>query len=166
MPQPFKVETSLPRDELDQLQAFVRAEYRSVDQVFEWLQAHGFTGTRSSAGRWLQDFRLEDSTRRASEIARQYLDVLRESDPDAVREASAKKFDELVFDFLVNGSEKDASDLREIAAAMKTGVGFRRENEELRRKQADAVKAAEKTAETGSPKDVVKTIKEALGLAA
>ena len=53
------------------------------------------------------------------------------------------------------------------AMAMKSGVGTRREIEDLKQRQAAAVKAAESAASTGaSAGDVVATIKKALGIAA
>jgi hypothetical protein len=117
--------------------------------------------------RWLQDFRLEDRTRRASEVARQYLSAARDADPTAVTEASLRKFEERVFEWLVSDEDASAEDLASIANAMKRGIGSRREVIELKRQQAEAVKTAEAAAKSGaSATDVVVTIKKALGIAA
>ena len=61
-------------------------------------------------------------------------EAAREADPQAVSEASLKKFEELVFDYLVGAEEADAKDLMFIASAMRTGIGSRKELLDLRKK--------------------------------
>jgi hypothetical protein len=149
------------------LEEGARQPGRTGDEVVEWLEAKGVKASRSAVYRWLQDFRLEDRTARASETARTYLDACRAADPTAVSEASLRKFEELVFEHLANTDETDSKDLMFIATAMKTGLGSRKEIIELKRRQAEAVKQAESAASEGkSAPDVVATIKKALGISA
>ena len=116
---------------LEAMEEYARQPGRTGDEVFDWLEARKVKTSRSAVYRWLQDFRLEDRTRRASETARVYLDAARQGDPHAVTEASLRKFEELVFDFMVNAEEPDAKDLMFVASAMKTGLGSRKELIEL-----------------------------------
>jgi hypothetical protein len=157
---------------LEQLEEVARQPGVKGDEVLAWLEAHGVKTSRSAVYRWLQDFRLEDRTRRASEVARSYLDAAREADPQAVSEASLKKFEELVFDYLVGAEAADAKDLMFIASAMRTGLGSRKELLDLRKKVSDlqaaqqaAVEAAEKAAAGGGGSDaVIRLIKTKLGI--
>lgn len=158
---------SLNEQLLEQLEEFARQPGQTGDKVLDWLSGEGIKASRSAVYRWLQDFRLEDRTRRASETARAYLDAARASDPQAVTEASLRKFEELVFDHLVGTDATDAKDLMMIASAMKQGLGSRKDLIELRKQQAEAVKTAEAAAKSGaSAADVVGVIKTALGIAA
>lgn len=118
---------------LEQLEEFARQPGRIGDEVVEWLTKNKVAASRSAVYRWLQDFRLEDQTRRASEIARTYLDAAREADPHAVTEASMRKFEEMVFDWMASTEAADAKDLMFIASAMKTGLGSRKNLIELKR---------------------------------
>ena len=70
MPQHFKVHELLSRVELDQLEAFAREPGRTVDECHEWLQAHGFTLSRSAVGSWKREFLLTDSFRASGAAAR------------------------------------------------------------------------------------------------
>ncbi len=119
---------------LEALEEFARQPGRQGDEVLEWLGGRGVKTSRTAVYRWLQDFRLEDRTKRSSEVARSYLEAAREADPQAVSEASLKKFEELVFDYLVGAEEADAKDLMFIASAMRTGIGSRKELLDLRKK--------------------------------
>lgn len=119
---------------LEQLEEHARQPGRTGDQVHEWLAERGVTTSRSSVYRWFQDFRLEDRTRRASEVAAGYLRVAEESDPQAVTQASLRKFNELVFDALVQGDgELSTGDLMKLSIALKTGLGAQQIVNELRR---------------------------------
>lgn len=151
---------------LEQLEEFARQPGRTGDEVQAWLTQHKVQASRSAVYRWLQDFRLEDRARRAGDVAKAYLAAAREADPVAVTEASLRKFEEMVFDWMVSSDGVDAKDLMFIASAMKTGLGSRKEVLELKRRQQDALAAAEKQAKAGATgADVVKTIKQALGIA-
>jgi Fe2+ or Zn2+ uptake regulation protein len=150
---------------LEQLEEYARQPGRTGDEVLEWLTDRKVQTSRAAVYRWLQDFRLEDRTRRAGEVARMYLDAARESDPHAVTEASLRKFEELVFDHLVSTDETDAKDLFFVAQAMKTGLGSRKELVEMKRRQTEAVKAAEETVKAGGDgAAVAQRVREILGI--
>jgi hypothetical protein len=164
-----KVSETLSPEDFEALKAFVREKNlaRTTDECHEWLLARGYTISRGATWNWLDSFRLEEKTQRAGDMARQYLDAARESDPNAVTEASLRKFEEKVFDWLVSDQQASADDLASIANAMRRGIGSRREVLELKRQQAEALAAGEKAAAEGkSAADVVSTIKTALGIAA
>lgn len=150
---------------LEALEERARQPGVKLDEIVSWLNMNGVEASRSAVGRWWQDFRLEDRTRRAHEVARQYLATARETDPTAVTEASLRKFEELVFEALSSGDELDSGELLKLAMAMKAGLGSRKEIVELRRQQVEAVKEAEAAARSGgTAADVVDTIKRALGI--
>jgi hypothetical protein len=81
---------NLTEQRLEELEEFARQPGRTGSEVHEWLKGHGVQTSERSVYRWLQDFRLEDRTRRASEVARTYLDAAREADPAAIAEASLR----------------------------------------------------------------------------
>jgi hypothetical protein len=82
-----------------------------------------------------------------------------------VTEASLRKFEELVFDHLVSTDETDAKDLFFVAQAMKTGLGSRKELVEMKRRQTEAVKAAEETVKAGGDgAAVAQRVREILGI--
>jgi len=168
MPRQLKVHELL-KDEpqtLRELEAFA-TRGRTVDEVHDWLQARGFVLGRTAVWTWLDTFRLEDSTRRASEVSATYLHAAADTDPTAVASATLRKFQELVFDFVVRQDEADAGDLVKIAIAMKQGLGSQAAINDLRKQQAETIKAAESAVKTGaSAGDVVATIKKALGITA
>jgi hypothetical protein len=117
---------------MEQMEEFARQPGRQGDEVLEWLEKQGVKTSRTAVYRWLQDFRLEDRTRRASEVARTYLDAAREADPMAVSQASLQKFQELLFDKLVENNELSTGDLMKISIALKTGLNSQQLIGELR----------------------------------
>jgi len=151
----------------EELEEFARQPGRIGDEILTWLAERGIKTSRSALFRWLEDFRLEDRTRRAGELARNYIAVKRLDDSGAVTAASLDALEDRVFEMLARGEELSASELRELSAAMGGGLRIRRELIDMRRQQADALKAAESAAKTGaSATDVVATIKKSLGIAA
>jgi len=117
---------------LERLEEYARQPGRTGDEVHAWLRDQGVATSRAAVYRWLQDFRLADRTRRASETARAYLDAAREADPTAVTEASLRKFEELVFEHLAGADQDNAGGLLKIALAMKAGLGSRKDVIELK----------------------------------
>lgn len=134
MPRQPEFFRSLNEQLLEQLEEYARQPGRTGDEVHEWLTERQVQTSRSSVYRWLQDFRLEDRTRRASEVARQYLAAAQEADPQALTEASLRKFNELVFDALANGErELSTGDLMKLSVALKTGLNAQQLVHDLRR---------------------------------
>jgi hypothetical protein len=157
----------LSAEQIERLEEFARHPGKTIDEVAGFLADQQVRTSRSAVGRWLQDFRLWDRNQRASNVARSYLDAARTTDPTAITEASLRKFEELVMERLMSGEEMTGDELAKLAQAMRAGIGSRKEIIELKRQQADAVKAAEQAAKSGkSATDVVATIKQALGLEA
>jgi hypothetical protein len=73
--QHFKVHELLSREELDKLEAFAREPGRTVDECHEWLQAHGFTLSRSAVGAVEAAFDASDKFRASNETARALVDA-------------------------------------------------------------------------------------------
>ena len=153
--------------QIEALEEFARHPGKTIDDVHKYLADIQVRTSRSSVHRWLQDFRLWDKTQRAADVAKSYMQAASGSDPTAVTEASLRKFNELVFEALTSGDELDSLDLRRIAGALKTGLDAQHAVNTLRKQQAEAIRSAEAAAKSGaSATDVVKTIKDALGIAA
>jgi hypothetical protein len=126
---------------LEQLEEFARQPGRQGDELLQWLEEHGVKTSRSAVYRWLQDFRLEDRTQRASQVARSYLEAARQSDPTAVSQAALQKFQELLFDKLVETDELSTGDLMKLSIAMKTGLNAQQIIGELKTRFDQAAKA-------------------------
>lgn len=132
---------------LEQLEEFARQPGRTGDEIVEWLDSRQILASRSAVYRWWQDFKLEDRTRRASEVAKSYLATIGETDPSAITQASLRKFNEMIFDTLASGDELSTSDLMKISIALKTGLNAQQLVNELKdkgRQQLESLKATAK----------------------
>jgi hypothetical protein len=167
VPRNFRVAELLTPEDLAALEQFVRDKNsaRTTDECHEWVLAKGYRISRTAVWNWLDSFRLEEKTRRASEISGAYLKAAADTDPTAVASAALRKFQELILEYTMRADEADAGELMKLAIAMKTGVNTQQVIADLKAKQAQAVKAAEAQVKTGaSAGDVVATIKKALAI--
>jgi hypothetical protein len=165
----YRVEELLTPEHLETLKEWIREKNltRTVDETFEWIQAHGYVLGRTAVWNWLDAFRMGEQTRRAAEISTAYLTASGQTDQTAVASAALRKFQELILDYVVRSEDADAGELMKLAIAMKTGVNTQQVIADLKAKQAEAIQAAEAAVKTGaSGGDVVAAMKKALGIAA
>lgn len=171
----FEVHKQLDADELAELEAFAREPARTVDQVHEWLLSRGYTMARSSAGRWMTDFRKRlqaERFGRSAELARAIDGAINRDGIEAVAKGASKQLLQVVFEqaaMLESEGQVDPLDVQRWSRSLKTLIESERhtvkltdELAELKRKQTAAVAAAEKARASGG--DVVAVIKEALGI--
>jgi len=118
---------------LEELEEFGSQDGITGPECLRWLTKRNVSTSRAAVARWLQDFKLEYKTRRASEVARSCLATAREGDPLAVTEATLVKMEEAVFEKLVSGDELSAGELKDLSTAMGTRLKSRRELLDQRR---------------------------------
>jgi hypothetical protein len=154
--------------ELNALEAFAREPKHGIRHCHEWIEAKGIVTSRSAVGRWFKRFRETDRLSEAAELA----DAIHSASADAgavdVAGAVNLQLAQRLQAALVKGGDKLAmGDLLKGAMAVNALTNAQGKINEMRRAQADAVKAAEAAAASGqSGVDVVATIKQALGIAA
>lgn len=150
------------------LEAFARTPKATIKKVYEHLLAEGFTASESAVARWFKRFREEDRIIAANELAAAIHSASAEAGTVDIAGGVNLQIAQRLQEALVRGGNKlPIGDLLKAAIAVnQVGNAEKRLNEE-KRKQAEAVKAAEHKAKTGaSAGDVVATIKQALGIAA
>ncbi len=152
---------------LEALEEYARQPGRMGDAVQAWLAERGVTASRSAVYRWLQDFRMEDDSRRTAAMARAKLASIADGDAQAVSEAAMRLLDDRVLGVLAEGEVLSAKELLALSGTIQTGLRSRRELLDLREqvrgleaKQKAAVAAAEKAEKTGN--DPVAAIKKVL----
>jgi hypothetical protein len=117
---------------LEQLEEFARQPGCKGDEVLAWLESHSVKTSKSAVYRWLQDFRMEDDSRRTQALARAKLATIAEGDSQAVSEASLRLLDDRLLGVLANGEELSPKELLAMSAAVNNGLKSRRELIDLR----------------------------------
>jgi hypothetical protein len=154
----------MTREQVDQLERFADAPGRTAEECRSWLADLGVEVPSSTMYRWFQDFRAWAESVRRGEFCRALIDA-KNTDPDAVHEATLQLLDAAVLDKLVSGEPLTPKDLKELAATRSVSSKERAELRRVRAENAAAKKAiAEGEAKGKSAVDVVATIKEALGI--
>lgn len=180
MPSPHRVEELLTAEELGELRAFLREKRRTTDQVWEWLQARGYTLARSSAGNWLAKERGEEAAERmraSSSVAMSLMEAAKESGGVGIQDAAVLQIGHAIIEKLsdMQGSgEVTTNDLSTLALSMQRLTLSKRQIEKVRADIRDEMKAeqeaalaqAEKTVKAGgSGGDVINTVRSLLGIA-
>lgn len=168
-----RVHELLDRGELDELESFAREPGRTVDEVHEWLQARGYTISRSGAHRWLREFLETDRFRASNEVARTILDAAK-NDTAAISDAAMLKLGQMLFEQLLRMQEgaDEAIQTKELWAAsmaLKNVVMGKRHIEKLQQevgeRQKKAIEEAQKVASTGGKTEaVISKVREILGV--
>jgi hypothetical protein len=162
--------TGMSTEDLEAFEAFAREPGRTVDDCHEWLLAKGYTPSRSAVGRWKKKFDAQDRLRAASTLAADVLATAKDAGAVSIGDAATHTLTQVLFEQLLRmqGDEDVKSgDLVNISTALRGAMSVKKQVNELKAQQADAMKAAEAMAKSGkSATDVVATIKAALGLVA
>jgi hypothetical protein len=101
MAQHFKIHELLNASELEELETFAREPGREIDEIQEWLESRGFVVSRSSVGRWKQDFNqrlMTERFSRSSELARAIDSAVDRGAIDAVAKGASKQLMQVVFE--------------------------------------------------------------------
>lgn len=171
MPKHFKVHELLDRKELDQLEEFAREPGRTVDEVHEWMQARGYTLSRSAAHTWLKQFLAIERFRSSNEVARTILDAA-QKDVVAQADAAILQMGQMLFEQMLKlqqDGQLTSKDVWAMSASLKNTITSGRHLEKLRaeteEKQKRAVAEAEKIAKSGGSNEaVVSKVREILGI--
>jgi ribonuclease D len=111
---------------LEQLEEYARQPGRKGDEVLAWLEARDVKTSKSAVYRWLQDFRMEDDSRRTAAMARARLATVAEGDSQAVSEASMRLLEDRVLGVLADGEPLSAKELQALSFTIGNGVKSRR----------------------------------------
>ena len=144
MSQHFKVHDLLSRAELDELEAFAREPGRTIDECHEWLQAHGFTISRTAVFRWFRNFRSEDRFRTSQELAKNLVETAKREGTIAVNDANTLLLSSMLQNKLLQlESQEDAptKELWGVSMALKNVVATKTEVEEQKGRFDQAAKA-------------------------
>ncbi len=102
MPKPFKIDETLSTLELERLEGWVRERRRTVDEVFEFVQAEfGYTGGRSSIGTWMGRFNerlMTERFSRSGELARAIKGAVNGGEFGDVADAALMQLTQVVFE--------------------------------------------------------------------
>jgi uncharacterized protein YktA (UPF0223 family) len=170
MPSHFKVHELMKDNssELEELEAYARDPGRTVDECHEWMQAHGYTLSRSAVGEWLRKFRMTDRYRASGDLANTLVETAKAQGVVAISDATALQLQTMIFDRSLEaqaGKQIEAKELLSLSRAFKTVVSGKRGVEQLKVEVAAALATAEKQAKEGkSAADVVSVIKQSLGI--
>lgn len=179
MPLPYKVEELLTAEELTGLRAWLREKRRTVDQTHEWLQARGYTLSRSAVGAWLQKERSEEAAeamRMSSSVARALIDAARDEGSVGVQDAAILQLGHAVVEKLTDlqaGGELPTRDIAQLALSMQRLTYSKRQvetvrakiREEMQAEQAAALAKAEASVpKDASPADVFREARKLLGI--
>jgi hypothetical protein len=171
MPNHFKIHQTLASEDLLGLEEFARASAaRTVDECWEWVQAHGYTIGRSSVARWKREFDLTDRFAASNETARALMDAAKAGGAVAISDAAMLQLSQMLFEQMVRlqaGEEMETKELWAISMALKNVVQGKRHVEKLKGEVAEALAAAEKEAKGGaSGEAVVSKVRQILGVSA
>lgn len=165
---PFKVEELLNREEMNQLEEFCRKPGLSVDQVHEWLQAHGFTVGRTGVWKWKRQFDATDRFAASNDVARSLVDAAKAGGTVAISDAATLQLSQMLFEQLLTlqtGGQVSTKELWGASMALKNVVTGKRHVEKLKTEVAAALADAEKTAKAGgSGEAVISKVREILGI--
>jgi hypothetical protein len=179
MPSQFKIDELLKDHGEDQaaLEAYARDPGRSIDELQIWLESRGYVVSRGAVWNWKQKFDgllMQERFSRSGELAAAIRDAGRSGGAVAISEAAILQLSQVIFEQaakLEADGEVDSLDLRRLTSSLKSLLDSKQRADqiaaEFARKEKEAVEAASNVAKSGgSPVDVVRTIKEALGIAA
>src|SRR5438046_2415286 len=97
------VHEALSREELDQLENFVREKpARTIDDCVEMLQMLGYTSlSRSAVGRWKKKFDSTDRFRASNDVARAMMDAAKGEGTAAISDAAGLQIGQMLFEQLL-----------------------------------------------------------------
>lgn len=101
MSKPLKVHELLSREEVEELEAFVRERRRTIDECHEWLLSRGFTLSRGAVANWRDDFEQkvqQERFSRSGELARALKSAVADKGFEDVADAAVMQLTQVVFE--------------------------------------------------------------------
>ena len=170
MPRHFAVHQLLKDSpaELESLQEFARDPARTVDDCHEWLQAKGYTLSRSAVGTWKKEFNASDAYRASNEVAVGMMAAVAEGGAVSLTDAATLQVGQMVFEQMLRvqqSGQMETKELLNLSAALKNTITAKRHVEMLKEQIKGALVEAEKEAKAGgSAEAVVSKVREILGI--
>ncbi len=174
MSRKYKVDELLAAPEVSdaerqEYQALLRQPAATIDDLLGWFEDKGFAISRGAVWKHRRNFEEQTaSLRRSAEMARAFVDVAKTESVESISDAALFRLSQVLMEqSMLLDAEGDINpkDLVNMTKAIRNLIGGKREVEDLKRLQRDALAEAEKLAGEGaSGGDVVETIKRALGI--
>jgi hypothetical protein len=146
----FKIHELLNASELEELEAFAREPGRTYDEIHEWLQARGFTVSRTAAGNWKREFDqrvMAERFSRSSGLAAAINGAISKEGIEAVAKGASKQLMQVIFEqssMLEQDGKVDPLDVQRWTRSLNNLVESERkvlklqeERDEALRKQAE-----------------------------
>lgn len=171
----FLIHELLNREELEQLESFAREPGRTIEEIGGWLQDHGHQVSKSSVGRWKQQFDqtcIAERMSGAGGLAKAFMDAAKDGGGLQIADAAMLQIGQMIFEAgarLSAGGDVKVEDLNHLALSMQRLMLAKAREEktrtEMQTREREAVDKASKLADAGGDaKSVVATIKQALGI--
>jgi hypothetical protein len=157
---------------LEQLEEYARQPGRQGEEVQAWLADRKVSASRSAVYRWLQDFRLEDNTRRAAAMTRSFIAAVKDADGMQVMDAAILQTGQMIFELgsrVADGGDVTVSDVGGLSLALQRLMLAKAREEktrtEMEKRQQKAIEEASKVADCGGDgRSVVDKVREILGV--
>lgn len=164
-----QVLADLSPTDVDDYQAMLRQPATTIDNLLDWLDERGFSVSRGAVWKHRRNFDEQtESLRRSAEMARAFVDVAKTESIESISDAALFRMSQVLMEQSMQlDAEGDLNpkDLVNMTKAIRNLIGGKREVEDLRDRQREALAQAEQVAASGaSGGDVVETIKRALGI--
>ena len=164
----FAVHELLSRAELDALETFAREPGRTVDECHEWMQAHGFTLSRTAVWNWQKKFNATDKFAASNDVAKSLVEAAKNGGTVAISDAATLQLSQMIFEQMLTAASNEEVSTKELfglSMALKNVVTGKRHLEKLKAEVADALAEAEREAKAGSSGEaVISKVREILGI--
>lgn len=172
MSRKYKVDellAELTTDEVEQYRSLLRQPASTIDDLLAWFGERGLRVSRGAVWKHRRHFDEQAaSLRRSAEMARAFVDVARTESVESISDAALFRLSQVLMEQAMRldaEGDLDPKDLERLTRSIRHLIGGKREVEDLRRRQREAVAEAQRLAEAGAGAgDVVETIKQALGI--
>lgn len=161
----------LSAEERAAYEALLRQPATTIDDLLQWFAARNLRVSRGAAHNHRKSFsEILDGVRRSAELSRAFVQVARESGTETLADANLARFQQLLTEKLMSldaDETLDATELRQLAAAMNNAALGAQRVAELKRQHEEqkqaAIEAAQQAASAGKGSDaVVAALKRAL----
>jgi len=142
----FRIDNDLSPEHLDEFEVLAARKDMQIDDLWEWLDDHGYRIGRSSVHRWRRDFDAQlSSMRQSAELARAVTDLAKQGEIDGVSDAALMRLQQVLLEqtFKLDAEgEIDPLDLARLSRALKTVVNAKQDVEQLKRDHEARSRAA------------------------
>ena len=172
MSKPFKVDELLSEVEYRDYETFLKSRPApTVDECFAWIIERGYKVGRTAVWKHKKDFEQTlNDVRQASEMAKAFTSVAKESGVTGMNDAIMAKFQQLQMQWAfgqLNGGDLPPEDMERFAKSMNQAASAAQRNQDLRERFDEAMKAiqtkSEKKGGAISAEDIAEVRKAVFG---